>query len=107
MAGGGKIHRGDNGWILYIDLTMKSNSQQKVRISAFIDGFNLYHAIDDLDRNELKWLNLRTLLEEFIDKKTQVLGDVYYFSAYADWHPDKRRRHMAYVRALRMKKSFL
>lgn len=88
----------------YIDLIMKNNSQQKIRISAFIDGFNLYHAIDDLGRNELKWLNLRTLLEEFIDKKTQVLGDVYYFSAYADWHPQKRTRHMVYVRALKNEK---
>lgn len=71
------------------------------RVSAFIDGFNLYHSIDDIGRNELKWLNLRSVLEVFIDSKIHRLGPIYYFSAYADWKPGKQRRHEVYVRALR------
>jgi uncharacterized LabA/DUF88 family protein len=72
-----------------------------MRVSAFIDGFNLYHAIDDLNRPDLKWVNLRCLMEKFIDPGIHVLGDIYYFSAYCDWDREKRARHMAYVRALK------
>ena len=28
------------------------------RVSVYIDGFNLYHAIDALNENHLKWLDL-------------------------------------------------
>lgn len=31
------------------------------RFIAYVDGFNLYHAIDDLRRPELKWLDLQGL----------------------------------------------
>lgn len=72
-----------------------------IRVSAFIDGFNLYHAIRDLGRNDLKWLNLRDLLNHFTTDGIHELGDIFYFSAYADWLPDQRKRHMIYVRALR------
>jgi uncharacterized LabA/DUF88 family protein len=84
---------------------MKNNdntaSKQLIRVSAFVDGFNLYHAIDDLGRNDLKWLNLRDLLSCFTKPDIHDLREIFYFSAYADWMPDKRKRHMAYVRALR------
>lgn len=70
------------------------------RVSCFIDGFNLYHAIHDLGRPELKWLDLRKLSGVFIRPRTQVLKDVFYFSAFAHWLPDARKRHVAYVRAL-------
>jgi uncharacterized LabA/DUF88 family protein len=72
-----------------------------MRVSAFIDGFNLYHAIDDLGRDDLKWINLRKLMQQFTEPKVHQLGHVYYFSAYCDWNREKRSRHMAFVRALR------
>jgi uncharacterized LabA/DUF88 family protein len=72
-----------------------------MRVSAFIDGFNLYHAIDDLRRNDLKWIDLRKLMEHFVDPAVGQLNQVYYFSAYCDWDREKQNRHKVYVRALR------
>lgn len=71
------------------------------RVAAFIDGFNLYHAIADLRQPHLKWVDLWALPETFIKRRTQRLDDVYYFSAFATWLPEALQRHRAYVRALR------
>ena len=71
------------------------------KVVAFIDGFNLYHAIDDLKRPHLKWVNLWDLVEALVRPQSQVLEEVYYFSAYATWLPGPMIRHRAYVRALR------
>ena len=70
------------------------------RVVCFIDGFNLYHSIDDLRDDHLKWVDLWALSEVFIKKTSQRLEDVYYFSAYADWLPASARRHRRYVKAL-------
>lgn len=70
------------------------------RVTAFIDGFNLYHAIDDLRANHLKWLDLRRLCEKFAPRPQFTLGEVFYFSAYATWLPDKYNRHREFVKAL-------
>lgn len=69
---------------------------------CFIDGFNLYHAIDDLRprANYLKWVDLRGLASAFIKPSTEELADVFYFSAYATWIPDAYARHRAYVKAV-------
>lgn len=69
------------------------------RVIVYIDGFNLYHAIDDLKQAHLKWLDLRTLAESLI-RKGEVLKAVKYFSAYATWMPDRYARHRAYTEAL-------
>lgn len=70
------------------------------RVIVYIDGFNLYHAIDDLARPHLKWLNVRALAEGLL-REGEVLKAVKYFSAYATWRPDAYSRHRAYVTALR------
>ncbi len=72
-----------------------------MRVSAFIDGFNLYHALDGTRRHYLKWLDLRRLCLEFAPPPGQVLGKVYYFSAYATWRPDAYARHRPFVAALK------
>ena len=74
--------------------------QQLERVVAFVDGFNLYHSIHDLHRNHLKWVDLWKLSNVFVKNKSQALIDVYYFSAYAYWMPDKERRHRIYVKSL-------
>jgi hypothetical protein len=33
------------------------------RVIVYIDGFNLYHAIDDLRKPWLKWLDLQAMAE--------------------------------------------
>lgn len=72
----------------------------KKRVACYIDGFNLYHAIDDLKQNHLKWVNLFSLSEAFIKKTTEEIINVFYFTAYAFWLPDAEKRHRAYVDAI-------
>ena len=68
------------------------------RVIVYIDGFNLYHAIDDLGKPHLKWLDLRALAESLLRADEQVKL-VRYFSAYATWMPARYARHREYVAA--------
>jgi hypothetical protein len=71
-----------------------------MRVACYVDGFNLYHAIDDLNKPHLKWVNLWALAQSLCrDKETLV--KVAYFSAYATWLPDQFARHREYVAALK------
>jgi uncharacterized LabA/DUF88 family protein len=72
-----------------------------MRVSAFIDGFNLYHALDGTGRHYLKWLDLRALCLAFAPAPQHALGSVYYFSAYATWRANAYARHRAFIAALR------
>lgn len=66
---------------------------------VYIDGFNLYHALDDLGQPHLKWLNLWALSETLVRSDEQVVA-VKYFSSYAKWMQGRYRRHQRYVAAL-------
>ena len=70
------------------------------RVIAYIDGFNLYHAIDALNRPHLKWVDLWALVSSFL-KQRQTLTAVNYYSAYATWMPEAHFRHRQYTNALR------
>jgi uncharacterized LabA/DUF88 family protein len=76
------------------------------KVIAFIDGFNLYHALDyfegDKDHyryRKYKWLNLRKLASLFVFGK-DTLDEVLYFTTIAAWDPGKVARHQLYIRAL-------
>ncbi|VDS07906.1 6-hydroxy-3-succinoylpyridine 3-monooxygenase HspA [Paracoccus haematequi] len=69
------------------------------RTIVYVDGFNLYHALDELRDDSLKWLCLRRLSESFL-RHDEELKQVKYFSAYATWMPDAHARHRDYVQAL-------
>lgn len=69
------------------------------RVIVYIDGFNLYHAINDLKQPHLKWVCLRSLAESLL-RQGEVLKAVKYFSAYATWMPDAYARHRDYTAAL-------
>jgi uncharacterized LabA/DUF88 family protein len=69
------------------------------RTIVYIDGFNLYHALDDLGEPHLKWVNLWALAEKLLVGDQQLVA-VKYFTAYATWRPASYRRHQRYVRAL-------
>jgi hypothetical protein len=71
-----------------------------MRVACYIDGFNLYHAIADLHKPHLKWLNLRALAESLCRPGEQIVK-VAYFSAYATWLPGPYSRHRQYVAALK------
>jgi len=73
------------------------------RVFVYVDGFNLYHALDDLNQNHLKWLNLWALSENLISQDGgETLITVKYFSAYATWRERSMRRHQRYVAAFPM-----
>lgn len=71
-----------------------------LRVSAYIDGYNVYHSIDRHGEEHHKWLNLWTMCEGFIPVRSASLEEVHYFSAYAHWKPTQQTRHRAYVAAL-------
>jgi uncharacterized LabA/DUF88 family protein len=70
------------------------------RVTAYVDGFNLYHAIDDLKKPYLKWLDLHKLAADLCASNETLIG-VHYFTAYATWLPPQTIRHREYVKALR------
>ena len=78
------------------DLTKKIMA----KVACYIDGFNLYHAIDTLNNNRLKWLNLHKLARSFL-RSEDTLEKVAYFTAYMTWDKEKMQRHKEYVRALK------
>jgi hypothetical protein len=70
------------------------------RILFFIDGFNVYHTLDDAPKyHKYKWLDYSTLARRFVSKQDQIVG-ILYFTAYAHWNPAKTARHQLLVRAL-------
>jgi uncharacterized LabA/DUF88 family protein len=68
----------------------------------FVDGFNLYHALDgNSSFHKYKWLDLHQLALHFSKPPYENLQGVKYFTAYASWRPsDTVSRHKAYVKAL-------
>lgn len=74
------------------------------RVISLIDGFNLYHAIADLKRPELKWVDLWALSKSFLKTYSEELTNVFYFSAYADHISESVLRcQTAYVQALELR----
>lgn len=71
-----------------------------MKINAYIDGFNLYHALVNLKDNKVKWLDLHKLCQNFV-KDGFELNKVYYFSALpTHLGADKINRHALYLKAL-------
>ena len=70
------------------------------RVSFFIDGFNLYHALENKNNNLqcFKWLNLRKLAESYL-RKQDTLVDIFYFTALAYWDAGKVSRHKLFIQA--------
>ena len=71
----------------------------KLRVSCFIDGFNLYHAIHELGKNYLKWVNYFDLASAFIKPSREELVNVYYFSAFPNWNLERCNRHKQFKNA--------
>jgi hypothetical protein len=74
-----------------------------MRVACYIDGFNLYHSIDDLNLPHLKWVDPWALAQSLC-RAGETLTKVAYFSAYATWKPDAYARHRQYVAAIHHQK---
>ncbi len=78
------------------------------RTIAFIDGFNVYHALVEQRGSgrsyaQFRWLNYWRLAEQFLHTG-DTLAAVYLFTAFVAWRTPsgkaKRQRHCIYLRAL-------
>lgn len=74
---------------------------EKLRTVFFIDGYNLYHGVDKLNEDHLKWLDLRELCQIFAPSGSHDIKDVLFFSAHPKWRKEEYHNHMKYVEALK------
>ncbi len=78
--------------------------KQKVRKMFFIDGFNLYHAIERAYQNDInfintKWLDLEKLCSFFIDTNIEILAGIKYFTTLS-WKSNSLAKQQIYISAL-------
>lgn len=66
----------------------------------YVDGFNLYHSVVDLQDNFLKWCNLWKLAEIFAKAHRATVVKVVFCTAVPDDMSDSRDRHLTYNAAL-------
>jgi uncharacterized LabA/DUF88 family protein len=78
-----------------------SRRMNKLRVSVYIDGFNLYHSTLQHTHPDFRWLNLIELSKRLINPKSEEIQTVYYFSALTTWIPDRAKKHLLYIHALR------
>ncbi|OYX51911.1 MAG: hypothetical protein B7Y97_03345 [Sphingomonas sp. 32-66-10] len=71
-----------------------------MRGAVYIDGFNLYHAVDDIGVPHLKWCNFWELARLITKGHAKTLEKVVFCTAYFPGMPGKRSRHEMFVRAL-------
>jgi uncharacterized LabA/DUF88 family protein len=70
-----------------------------MKVACYIDGFNLYHAIDAFKDATLKWTDLHSLAKSYL-REGEALEKVAFFTALNTWDRAKRQRHVNYVKAL-------
>lgn len=76
------------------------------RVICYVDGFNLYHAIDEMTAilgtpcNHLKWLDLWKLTEQFTDPKAHQIEAIHWFSAIKDGDTGRMGRHQMFCDAM-------
>ncbi|MCI4624459.1 MAG: NYN domain-containing protein [Candidatus Magnetoovum sp. WYHC-5] len=70
------------------------------RVIFFIDGFNLYHALDEkVQYRKYKWLKLYKLCNCYV-RKIDNIENIYYFTALVTWDQNKVNRHKLYIKVL-------
>lgn len=69
----------------------------------YYDGFNLYHAVEDLRQPHLKWCDLRVLGELISRGHAKSIDKAVFCTAYFKGDAGKRFRHESYVNALKLR----
>ena len=75
------------------------DESEPVRAALYVDGFNFYHAINDLGQNHLKWINLWRLGEIIIPQRSQRLVGAVLATAVLPGRSDKAQRHRWFIDA--------
>ncbi len=71
------------------------------RITVYIDGFNVYHALEnERSFHKYKWLDYDALARCYIGGR-DTLVNVYLFTSFATWNQDKVKRHKDYLYVLK------
>lgn len=94
---------------VHSDGTGHASGAAPVRVHMFVDGFNLYHALqwfedgvnqaDNKRYRKYKWTSLWLLAECYVSPKSQRLVGVTLFTTLATWDPGKHLRHRQFVTA--------
>lgn len=72
----------------------------RLRAALYVDGMNMYHALDDLKRPYLKWLNLAALARLLVVGKPENVSRIIFCTAINNKDALKQTRHRQYIRAL-------
>lgn len=73
------------------------------RVKIFIDGFNVYHALEhEANYHQYKWLDYSKLAGLFVRRQDHIV-DVLYFTALANWDIQKVSRHKVLIAALKFR----
>lgn len=70
------------------------------RAAMYVDGFNLYHALNDLGQPHLKWLNLQAVARLLVAGRPEDVVRIVFCTAVPTQSVEKQNRHRLYVRAL-------
>jgi uncharacterized LabA/DUF88 family protein len=73
------------------------------RYCIYIDGFNVYYALQESYYKKYKWLNYRKLAETVIGQNNTIQG-IFYFTSLLRWKPENVIRHKIYIQALRLER---
>ncbi|MBU6339177.1 MAG: NYN domain-containing protein [Rickettsiales bacterium] len=72
------------------------------KVSIFIDGYNLYHSVDYLKKDYLKWVNPKVFCKFFINNKSEEIKRVKFFTAFPNHkNQDVQERYKAFTGALK------
>ncbi len=73
------------------------------KVSVFIDGYNLYHAVDNLKKPHLKWVNLFNLAKEFAraDSGFEIIRVKFFTAPPSHKSPEIQFRYSNYMKALK------
>lgn len=83
-----------------MNLTHKSDNAR--RGAFYVDGFNLYHAINDLAKPYLKWVNLWKLSQTIARGHARTVEKVVFCTAFFPGDHGKKKRHQTYIAAQEM-----
>ena len=75
------------------------------RITALVDGFNLYYGLRDKNWKWFYWLNIQEMARRML-KSGQVLVRTKYFTTIVRHPPDKHKRQAVFLEALRTLSDF-
>jgi uncharacterized LabA/DUF88 family protein len=56
-------------------------SDRLARTFVYIDGFNLYHAVNKFQNKSYKWCNLRNLFNLFTDPNIETIDEIKFFTS--------------------------